>query len=152
MHFPFFVSILHGIYQIFFIKEKTNLNMHGLLIKVYCPRYYISIIKSKSNLNQKQCILWYICTFQVIFFLEQVHRESKLHFSQLQYQYKNDGRTDPNHTCGESQVNWTSCLFNFTSIGFTNFLRCLIFELFFFTNADVVTIKDETYKENSRNQ
>ena len=29
-----------------------------------------------------------------------------------------------------------------TSIGFTNFFRCLIFEFFFFTNADVVTIKD----------
>ena len=27
-----------------------------------------------------------------------------------------------------------------TFIGFTNFFRCLIFELFFFTNADVVTI------------
>ena len=33
-----------------------------------------------------------------------------------------------------------------TSIDFTNFLRCLIFGLFFFTNADVVTIKDETSK------
>ena len=32
------------------------------------------------------------------------------------------------------------------SIGFTNFFRCLIFDLFFFTNADVVTIKDETSK------
>ena len=29
-----------------------------------------------------------------------------------------------------------------TSIGFTKFFRCLIFEFFFFTNADVVTIKD----------
>ena len=36
-----------------------------------------------------------------------------------------------------------------TFIGFTNFFRCLIFDLFFFTNADVVTIKDETSKENS---
>ena len=27
---------------------------------------------------------------------------------------------------------------NLTSIGFTNFVRCLIFEFFFFTNADVV--------------
>ena len=35
-----------------------------------------------------------------------------------------------------------------TSIGFTNFFRCLIFDLIFFTNADVVTIKDETSKEN----
>ena len=31
-----------------------------------------------------------------------------------------------------------------TSIGFTNFLGYLIFDLFFFTNTDVVTIKDET--------
>ena len=30
-----------------------------------------------------------------------------------------------------------------TSIGFTIFFRCLIFELFFFTNADVVTIKEQ---------
>ena len=29
-----------------------------------------------------------------------------------------------------------------TFIGFTNFFRCLIFEFFFFTNTDVVTIKD----------
>ena len=29
-----------------------------------------------------------------------------------------------------------------TSIGFTNLFGCLIFEFFFFTNADVVTIKD----------
>ena len=36
-----------------------------------------------------------------------------------------------------------------TSISFTNFFRCLIFDLFFFTNADVVTIKDETSKETS---
>ena len=49
------------------------------------------------------------------------------------------------HTCGESQVS----LPNLTSIGFTNFFRYFIFELFFFTNADVVTIKDETSKENS---
>ena len=28
-----------------------------------------------------------------------------------------------------------------TSIGFMNFFRCLIFDLFFFTNADVATIK-----------
>ena len=33
-----------------------------------------------------------------------------------------------------------------TSIGSTNLFRCLIFEFFFFTNADVVTIKDETSK------
>ena len=38
------------------------------------------------------------------------------------------------------------------SMGFTNFFRRLIFELFFFANADVVTIKDVTSKENSRNQ
>ena len=30
-----------------------------------------------------------------------------------------------------------------TSIAFTNFFRCLLFDHFFFTNADV-TIKDET--------
>ena len=42
--------------------------------------------------------------------------------------------------------------FLLTSIGFTNFLRCLIFEFLFFTNADVVTIKDETSKENLWNQ
>ena len=35
-------------------------------------------------------------------------------------------------------------ILNLTSIGFTNFFRCLIFDLSFFTNADVVTIKDET--------
>ena len=61
------------------------------------------------------------------------------------------------HTCGESQVNGTSCsliwfTLNLTSIGFTNFFRCLIYDLFFFTNADVVTIKNETSKENSWNQ
>ena len=39
-------------------------------------------------------------------------------------------------------------LLNLTSIGFTNFYRCLIFDLSFFTNADVVTIKDETSREN----
>ena len=33
-----------------------------------------------------------------------------------------------------------------TSIGFTNFFRCLIFDLSFFTKADVVTIKYETSK------
>ena len=38
------------------------------------------------------------------------------------------------------------------SMGFTNFFRRLIFELFFFANADVVTIKDVTSKEKSRNQ
>ena len=32
-----------------------------------------------------------------------------------------------------------------TSIGFKIFFRCLIFEFFFFTNANVVTIKDGTY-------
>ena len=37
---------------------------------------------------------------------------------------------------------WDILLLNFPSIGF-------IFELSFFTNADVVTIKDETSKENS---
>jgi hypothetical protein len=37
---------------------------------------------------------------------------------------------------------WDILLLNLTSIGFTNFFRYLIFELFFFTNADVVTIKD----------
>ena len=31
-----------------------------------------------------------------------------------------------------------------TSIGFTNFFRCLIFEFFIFTNTDVLKIKDET--------
>ena len=35
-----------------------------------------------------------------------------------------------------------------TSIALINFYRCFIFDLFFFTNADVVTIKDETSKEN----
>ena len=40
---------------------------------------------------------------------------------------------------------------NLTSIGFTNFFRCLIFDLSFFRNADVVTIKDEVSKENSWN-
>ena len=43
---------------------------------------------------------------------------------------------------------WDILLLNLTSIGFTNFFRCLIFDLSFFTNADVVTIKDETSKEN----
>ena len=37
---------------------------------------------------------------------------------------------------------WDILLLNLTSIGFTNFFRCLIFDLSFFTNADVVTIKD----------
>ena len=32
---------------------------------------------------------------------------------------------------------------------FHDFFRSLIFEFSFFTNADVVTIKDETSKENS---
>ena len=32
---------------------------------------------------------------------------------------------------------------------FYDFFRCLIFDLSFFTNADVVGIKDETPKENS---
>ena len=41
---------------------------------------------------------------------------------------------------------WDILLLNLTSIGFTNFFRCLIFDLSFFTNADVVTIKDETSK------
>ena len=43
---------------------------------------------------------------------------------------------------------WDILLLNLTSIGFTNFFRCLIFNLSFFTNADVVGIKDEIYKEN----
>ena len=47
---------------------------------------------------------------------------------------------------------WDILLLNLTSIGFTNFFRCLIFDLSFFTNADVVTIKDETSKENSWNR
>ena len=34
---------------------------------------------------------------------------------------------------------WDILLLNLTSIGFTIFFRCL----FFFTNSDVVTIKDE---------
>ena len=37
---------------------------------------------------------------------------------------------------------WDILLLNLTSIGFTNFLDDSSF--FFFTNADVVTIKDET--------
>jgi hypothetical protein len=37
-------------------------------------------------------------------------------------------------------------LLNLTSIGFMNFFRCFIFEFFFFTNSDVVTIKDKTSK------
>ena len=41
---------------------------------------------------------------------------------------------------------WDILLLNLTSIGFTIFFRCFIFEFFFFTNADVVTIKDETSK------
>ena len=43
---------------------------------------------------------------------------------------------------------WDILLLNLTSTDFTNFFRCLIFDLSFFTNADVVTIKDETSKEN----
>ena len=43
---------------------------------------------------------------------------------------------------------WDILLLNLTSIGFKIFIRCLIFDLSFFTNADVVTIKDETSKEN----
>ena len=42
-----------------------------------------------------------------------------------------------------NRINFCSVLI---SIDITIFLRCLIFELFFFTNADVVTIKDETSK------
>ena len=38
---------------------------------------------------------------------------------------------------------WDILLLNLIYIGFTNFFRCLIFDLSFFTNADVVTIKDE---------
>ena len=33
-----------------------------------------------------------------------------------------------------------------TSNGFINFFKCLIFEFFFITKADVVTIKDEKSK------
>ena len=44
---------------------------------------------------------------------------------------------------------WDILLLNLTSTGFTNFFKSLIFDLSFFTNADVVTIKDETSKENS---
>ena len=44
---------------------------------------------------------------------------------------------------------WGILLLNLTSVGFTNFFRCFIFDLSFFTNADVVIIKDETSKENS---
>ena len=47
---------------------------------------------------------------------------------------------------------WGILLPNLTSIGFTNLFRCLIFDFSFFTNADVVTIKDETSKENSWNR
>ena len=36
------------------------------------------------------------------------------------------------------------------SIGFTNFFFN-VFEFFFFTNADIVTIKDETTKQGRRN-
>ena len=43
---------------------------------------------------------------------------------------------------------WDILLLNLTSIGFTNFFRCQIFDLSFFTNADVATIKDETSKDN----
>ena len=43
---------------------------------------------------------------------------------------------------------WDILLFNLTSIGFTIFFRCLIFDLSFFTNADVVTIKNETSEKN----
>jgi hypothetical protein len=35
-----------------------------------------------------------------------------------------------------------------TSIGFTSFFRCLIFDISFFTKADVVTNKDEKSKKN----
>ena len=35
------------------------------------------------------------------------------------------------------------------SIAFTNLFRCLKFDLFFFTNVDVVTIIDETSEESS---
>ena len=43
---------------------------------------------------------------------------------------------------------WDILLLNLTSIGFTNFFGCLIFDLSDFTNAAVITIKDETSKEN----
>ena len=49
------------------------------------------------------------------------------------------------YTCGE----WDILILNLTSITFTNFFRCLIFVLYFFTNADVLTIKDESSKEKS---
>ena len=42
---------------------------------------------------------------------------------------------------------WDILLLNLTSIGFTNFCRCLIIDLSFFTIADVVTIEDETSKK-----
>ena len=46
-----------------------------------------------------------------------------------------------------------TCSFNFIlgekNVSSKKFFRRLILDLFFFTNADVVTIKDETYKENS---
>ena len=42
---------------------------------------------------------------------------------------------------------WDILLLNLTFIGFTNFFRCLIFDLSFLTKADVVTIKDETLKK-----
>ena len=45
---------------------------------------------------------------------------------------------------------WDFLLLNLTSIGFTDFFRCLI--PFLFTNADIVTIKDETSKENLWNR
>ena len=41
---------------------------------------------------------------------------------------------------------WDILPLSLTSIGFTNCFRCLIFDPSFFTNADVVTIKDETRK------
>ena len=47
---------------------------------------------------------------------------------------------------------WDILLLNLTFIGLTSFFKCLIFDLFFFTNTDVVTIKDETFEENSRNE
>ena len=53
------------------------------------------------------------------------------------------------HTCTcRTLGQWDILLLNLTSIGFTNFLDVSSLTFFFFTNADVVTIKDGTSKEN----
>ena len=44
---------------------------------------------------------------------------------------------------------WDILLLNLTSIGFMIFFQCLIFDLSFCTDADVVTIKGETSRQNS---